>query len=112
MPLFFFIFVCQFSEKPKGFSGKYRKYTKDSLIKAYKHVKATGASVRKTAIQFCIQVQTLRDRVKESVDPMNCAVGRDTIFTHGEELALFEHEVLADLGHGATNIKLQQLGGE
>lgn len=95
-----------------NFNGKYRNYPKESLIKAYEHVKTTDASVRKTAKQFGIPVQTLRDRVKEFIDPVNCAVRRDTIFSH-EELALIEHvDVLSNLDYGATNSKLQQIVGE
>lgn len=102
-----------FQGKPKKYNGKYRNYSREALLKAYEHVTSTGTSVRKTAIQFGIPVQTLRDRVKGIIDPLKVSCGRETVFSHEEELALIEHvEVLAELGYRVPNSKLQQLGGE
>lgn len=83
------------------------------MLKAYEHVTSSGTSVRKAAIQFGIPVQTLRDRVKGIIDPLTVTCGRETVFSHEEELALIEHvEILTELGYSVPNSKLQQLGGE
>lgn len=71
-----------------------------------------GTSVKKTALQFGIPVQTLRDRVKRYIDYKNLK-NEETLFTSEQELSLVEHvEVLAQLGYGVTNTKLKDLGGD
>jgi hypothetical protein len=106
-------FKFNFQTRPNKYSRTYRKYSPDVLLKAYEEVKTKGVSVRKVANQFNVPVQTLRDRVKGHIDPLNFVKGGDTIFTHEEESSLVDHlEAMAGLGYGATNTKLQELGGE
>ena len=82
-------------------------------MKAYESVVKKGTPVKRAAKQFCVPVQTLRDRVKGHKDPFNFEQGGETVLTHEEEETLVEHvETMAQLGYGYSNIQLQHIAGE
>lgn len=69
--------------------------------------------MKRAARQYGVPVQTLRDRVKGSVDPFNFKQGKETSFTIEEELTLVEHiETMAQLGYGFSNTALKHTAGE
>lgn len=100
-----------FQTKPTKYCGNYRKYSADSMVKAYQEVKEKKVSIRRAALQYNIPYQTLRDRVSGRIDHKD--FGRETVLTHEEELSLVEHtEVSAQLGYGYSNKGLQRAAGE
>ena len=102
-----------FQVKPRRTERRYRNYTPDVLVKAYKLVVKAGTPVKTAAVQFGVPVQTLRDTVKGHIDPVNFQVGGETILKSEEEETLIEHvEAMAQLGYGYSNIQLQHLAGE
>ena len=99
--------------RPKQYINKYRSYHPENLLKAYEDVMTGGLSVRHSAKLHGVPEQTLRDRVKGNIDPINFKKGGDTIFTIEEEEGLVDHlESLAQLSYGATCCKVQHLAGE
>ena len=102
-----------FPIKPNKFLKNYRKYSPESLIKAYEIVKSKRISVEKAARMFCIPAQTLCDQINGNGDPRNCRVGPETVLTSSQEEVLVSHvETMADLAYGYTNTKLKHLAGE
>jgi transposase-like protein len=102
-----------FQNKPSKFTAGYRKYNPESMLLAYKAVKEKGLQVEKAARQFGVPSQTLRDRVRGAIDPVNFACGGSTLLTLEEEQTLVEHiETMAQLEYGVTNKRLQHLGGD
>ncbi|XP_053394116.1 uncharacterized protein LOC123523838 [Mercenaria mercenaria] len=87
-------------------------YSKESLLAAYSAVK-NGLAVKAASRQFGVPAQTLRDRVKGYIDPINCNPGPDTMLSKEEELTIVEHvETMSQLGYGYSNVQLQDLAGE
>ena len=81
------------------------------MLKAVSEVRLKRKSIRKTAVEYGIPYQTLRDRISGEIDPDN--FGRETLFTEEEELGLVEFtEVMARLGYGVSNSALQKYAGE
>ncbi|XP_060608143.1 tigger transposable element-derived protein 1-like [Ruditapes philippinarum] len=98
---------------PRHWQKKYRAYSAESLLNAYKAVKDQGVAVKRAALQFGIPVQTLRDRVKGYIDPVHFKKTKETCFRDDEELTLVEHvETMAELGYGYSNTQLQHAAGE
>ena len=102
-----------FQRIPKRASKKYRNYSKEALLNAYKAVKENNVPVLRAALQYNVPEQTLRDRVKGKVDMEKVKLGTENLFSEEEELSLVEHlETMAQLGYGFTNAKLKYLAGE
>ncbi|XP_053372904.1 uncharacterized protein LOC123565518 [Mercenaria mercenaria] len=99
--------------KPTKVEGHYRRYSPESLLKAFEAVKEKKVPVKRAARQFDVPENTLRDRVKGRIDAKNFCIGGETTLSREEEEVLVEHvEVMGQLGYGYTNTKLQQIAGE
>ena len=70
---------------------KYGSYLLTTLTNAYLAVKEGASSVRKASKQFCIAMQTLRDRTSGRIDPDYVTTGRPSMFSSEEEVKLVEH---------------------
>ncbi|KAH3843765.1 hypothetical protein DPMN_117296 [Dreissena polymorpha] len=95
--------------KPTQFSGKYRQYTKKSLLRAYAEVTGKGTSVRKASVLFGVPYGTHLDRVAGRVQA--CALKNEgTLFSKEEELGIVEFlETFARLGYGVTSSKMKTM---
>lgn len=88
--------------KPSKYYRRYRNYTPDQLLKAYREVIDNKTPVKRAANLFGVPRQTLRDRVSGLVNAQD--FGRETILSREEELSIVEHaENCARLGYGYTN---------
>jgi transposase-like protein len=98
---------------PTKVDRRYRKYSAETLLKAYEAVKERKVPVKTAARQFGVPENTLRDRVKGRIDPFDFCIGGDTTLSREEEEVLVEHlEAMSLLGYGYTNTKLQQVAGK
>ena len=99
--------------KPNHIEKRYRRYSPESLLKAYEAVEEKKLPVKKAAREFGIPVQTLRDRVKGYIDAYDFSLGGEPTLNVEEEETLVDHvEAMSLLGYGYTNTKLQQVAGE
>ena len=73
-----------FPIKPNKYLKNYRKYSPDSLMKAYEIVKSKQIPVEKAAQMFGVPAQTLRDRINGNVHPSKCRVGPETVLTSSQ----------------------------
>jgi hypothetical protein len=93
------------------YHGNYRNYSSDSFNKAVIEASDKKISIRKTALQYGIPYQTLRDHVSGKISADS--LGKETMFTRQEELSLVEYaENSSRLGYGISNSGFQRLAGE
>ena len=70
-----------FQRIPKRANKKYRNYSKEALLNAYKAVKENNVPVLGAALQYNVPEQTLRDRVKGKVDMEKVKLGKENLFS-------------------------------
>ncbi|KAH3868115.1 hypothetical protein DPMN_031254 [Dreissena polymorpha] len=81
------------------------------MLKAVSEIRVNKKYIRKTAIEFSIPYQTLRDRISGDIYPDN--FGRETLFTEEKVLGLVEFtEVMERFGYRVSNAALQNYAGE
>ena len=102
---FFFIFFIQV--QPVQFKSKYRNYNQESLTNAYIAVTEENMSVLGAARQFGVPTQTLRDRVKGTIDIDTVKSGKSPVLSAEEEALIVRHlKEMASLGYGYTRTEV------
>ena len=102
-----------FQVKPLPARVKYRTYSPTTLTNAYLAVKEGGSSVRKASKQFCIPMQTLRDRTSGRIDPDCVTTGRPPMFSSEEEVKIVEHlKAVSSYGYGYTRSEVALIASD
>ncbi|KAH3847374.1 hypothetical protein DPMN_089695 [Dreissena polymorpha] len=81
------------------------------MLKSVSEIRVNKKSIRKTAMDFGIPYQTLRNRRRGHNAPDN--FGKETLFTEEERLGLVDvTDMIQRFGYGVSNAALQKYSGE
>jgi hypothetical protein len=80
--------ILSFQAKPQQVISKYRLYSPAQMTNAYLACKAGGKSIRGTARQYGVPLQTLGDRITEKISIDVVKSGKPPVFSLEEEARL------------------------
>ena len=91
----------------------YRKYTQESLLKAFNAVKNERISARKSSKIFQVPLTTLRDRLDDRITFERISSGPVSFLGKHVEQELVEHiHHLAKIGYGYTRLQIIELASQ
>ncbi|XP_071108990.1 uncharacterized protein [Haliotis cracherodii] len=89
----------------------YKSYSPTALTNAYFEVKNSKVAVHKTALNFSVPEQTLRDRIKGKINVDTVKSGATPSFDAEQETRLVDHVAyMASIGYIYTRKEVVQLG--